>query len=113
MDATNPNVACVMLRHRETLVDRGTQIERLIERLDTYIEEGLEVQEAQDFRVVAINIGVPSEEALETARAFWGAVFGCKLEDWAGPSSQIRLGPDDAFSFLNIRVRSDPDISAR
>lgn len=84
-------------------------IGRLIEQLDTYIEEGVEVDRARDFRVVAINIGVPSEEALGTARAFWGAVFGVKLENLGGPSWQIRLGPDDAFSFLNIRVRSESE----
>ncbi len=107
VDGDDARAGLVMRRHRDILADRGRQIERLIERLDTYIEEGLEVQGAQDFRVVAINIGVPSEEALGTARAFWGAVFGIYLENWGGPSWQIRLGPDDAFSFLNIRVRSE------
>jgi DNA-binding transcriptional MerR regulator len=106
LDGDEASARLVMERHREALLERGMQIDRVVEQLDTYIEGGIEVQGVKDIRVVAINIGVPSEEALETARAFWGAVLGSNLENWNGSSWQIRLGPDDAFSFLNIRVRS-------
>jgi DNA-binding transcriptional MerR regulator len=106
LDGGDMTARLVMERHRQSLNERGTQIERLLSQLDTYIEKGLEVQGVKDIRIAAINIGVSSEEALEAARTFWGAVLGSKLENWGGPSWQIRLGPDDAFCFLNIRVRS-------
>jgi len=70
------------------------------------IEKGLNVQAAKDIRIVAINIGVPSEEALEKARTFWEAVLGVKLENRGGPGWQVLLGPDGAQGRLNIRVRS-------
>ncbi len=99
----------VMERHRASLHQRGRHIDELVSQLDTYIEEGLVMQGVKDIRIAAINIGVPSEDALETARTFWGAVLGAKLENWGGPSWQIRLGPDDGFCFLNIRVRSSDE----
>jgi len=75
-------------------------------RLNDYIGEGMNVQTAKDTRIVAINIGVPSEEALEKARTFWEAVLGVKLENRRGQSWQVLLGPDGAQGRLNIRLRS-------
>lgn len=64
------------------------------------------MQAAKDIRIVAINIGVPSEDALQKARAFWEAVLGVTMENSGGPSWQALLGPDGAQGRLNIRVRS-------
>lgn len=57
-------------------------------------------------RVVALNLGVTSQAELDRARAFWGSVLGTPLADWGEGSQQLRLGPDEAFSFFNIRIRS-------
>jgi predicted enzyme related to lactoylglutathione lyase len=64
------------------------------------------VQAAKDIRIVAINIGVPSKEALQKALTFWEAVLGVKLENWGGSRWQVLLGPDGAQGRLNIRLRS-------
>lgn len=61
---------------------------------------------AADFRLVAVNIGVDSEAALDTARGFWGTVLGTDLEDWGSGSHQVVVGEGDNIGFLNIRVRS-------
>lgn len=57
-------------------------------------------------RLVALNLGVTSQAELERARAFWASVLGASLADWGEGSQQLRLGPDEAFSFFNIRIRS-------
>ena len=105
LDGDDETGAAVMARHRDALADRGAQLALLVGRLNDYIEKGLNVQAAKDIRIVAINIGVPDEEALQKARTFWEAVLGLKLENW-GSSWQALLGPDGAEGRLNIRVRS-------
>jgi DNA-binding transcriptional MerR regulator len=106
LDGDEDTAGAVMARHRDALADRGTHLAQLVGRLNDYIEEGLKVQAAKDIRIIAINIGVPSEEALHKARTFWEAVLGVKLENWGGPSWQVLLGPDGAQGMLNIRIRS-------
>lgn len=109
LDNDEHTARSVMARHRDVLEDRGAQLAQLVGRLNGYIEEGLKVQAAKDIRIVAINIGVPSEEALQKARGFWEAVLGVKMENWGGPSWQVLLGPDGAQGMLNIRVRSEDE----
>jgi DNA-binding transcriptional MerR regulator len=106
LDGDDATARSVMARHRDALADRGTQLAHLVGRLNDYIEEGLKVQAAKDIRIIAINIGVATEEALQKARGFWEAVLGVKLENWGGASWQVLLGPDGAQGMLNIRVRS-------
>jgi DNA-binding transcriptional MerR regulator len=106
LDGDDDTARLVMERHRDVLANRGTQLTQLMGRVNDYIEEGLNVQAAKDIRIVAINIGVPSEEALQKARTFWEAVLGVKLENWGGQSWQVLLGPDGAQGRLNIRLRS-------
>jgi predicted enzyme related to lactoylglutathione lyase len=106
LDGDDVSARSVMERHRDALANRGTQLMELVGRLNDYIEGGLNVQAARDIRIVAINIGVPSEEALQRARNFWEAVLGVKLENWGGSSWQVLLGPDGAQARLNIRLRS-------
>jgi DNA-binding transcriptional MerR regulator len=106
LDGDDATGRAVMERHRDALADRGAQLDQLVGRLNAYIEEGLQVQAAKDIRIIAINIGVPTEEDLQKARRFWEAVLEVKLENWGGPSWQVLLGPDGAQGMLNIRVRS-------
>lgn len=68
--------------------------------------EGSRMKTAADFRLVGVNVGVDSEDALAVACAFWGEVLGTELEDWGTGSRQVVLGEGDALGFLNIRVRS-------
>ena len=105
LDGDDDVAAAALARHRDALAARGAQLAELVGRVTDYLEEGLNVQAAKDIRIVAINIGVPSEEALEKARAFWEAVLGVKMERF-GPSWQALLGPDGAQGRLNLRVRS-------
>jgi DNA-binding transcriptional MerR regulator len=106
LDGDASSARLVMERHRDTLANRGTQLTQLVGLLNDYIEEGLNVQAAKDIRIVASNLGVPSEEALQKARAFWEAVLGVKMENWGAPGWQVLLGPDGAQGRLNVRVRS-------
>ena len=43
LDSDDSSARLVMQRHRDSLAERRTQIERLIRQLDTYIEKGLEL----------------------------------------------------------------------
>jgi DNA-binding transcriptional MerR regulator len=97
----------VLLRHRAVLQERTGQVEALMNRL---LDNGgsEQMRSAVDFRLAAINIGVDSEDALESACAFWDEVLGTALEDWGGGCRQVVLGEGDAVGFLNIRVRN-PD----
>jgi predicted enzyme related to lactoylglutathione lyase len=61
---------------------------------------------AVEFRLVGVNIGVDSADALEVACAFWGEVLGVALDDWGSGSRQVVVGEGDAVGFLNIRVRA-------
>lgn len=64
------------------------------------------MKSAAGFRLVAVNIGVDSQAALDTARGFWSKVLDTDLEDWGTGSRQVVLGDGDNIGFLNIRVRS-------
>jgi predicted enzyme related to lactoylglutathione lyase len=94
----------VLARQRAVLRDRTEQVDALLEQLAQ--ERSTQMKSAADFRLVAMNIGVDSEAALEIACTFWGEVLGTQLEDWGSGSRQVVLGEGDAIGFLNIRVRS-------
>lgn len=64
------------------------------------------MQSVTGARLVALNLGVTSEVELDTATTFWASVFGAPFEDWGQGSRQMRIGPEEAFGFFNIRVRS-------
>lgn len=66
----------------------------------------MQMKSATEFGLAAVNIGVDSDDALESACGFWGEVLGVQLEDWGSGSRQVVLGEGDAIGFLNIRVRS-------
>jgi DNA-binding transcriptional MerR regulator len=99
----------VLTRQRVSLRERAGRLEALMDRLAHDMEGTTRMASAADFRLVAVNIGVDSDAALEAACAFWGEVLGTPLESWGGPSRQVLLGEGDAVGFLNIRVRSDDE----
>ncbi|WP_020580325.1 MerR family transcriptional regulator [Actinopolymorpha alba] len=97
----------VLTRQRAALHERAGRVEALLDQLAHDIEGiGTQMKTATDFRLVAVNIGVDSDSALEAACAFWGGILGTQLENWGTPSRQVVLGEGDAIGFLNIRVRS-------
>lgn len=108
LDGDDAVASSILARHRDALAARGAQLAELVGRVTDYLEEGLIVQAAKDIRIVAINVGVASEAALDKARAFWEAVLGVKMEQF-GPSWQALLGPDGAQGRLNLRVRSSEE----
>jgi predicted enzyme related to lactoylglutathione lyase len=57
-------------------------------------------------RLVALNLGVTSEDELLTAKRFWEALLGVPLADWGHGSQQARVGTDDDFFIFNIRIRA-------
>jgi DNA-binding transcriptional MerR regulator len=100
----------VLMRHRAALQERSVQLDVLMTRLLDNTSGGTDqMRSATDFRLVAINIGVDSTEALKTACGFWDGVLGTKLQDWGAGSHQVVLGEGDGMAFLNIRVRSAED----
>nr|WP_273378570.1 MerR family transcriptional regulator [Actinopolymorpha pittospori] len=100
----------VLTRQRAALQERAGRVEALLDQL-AHDVEGIArtMKKATDFRLVAVNIGVDSDSALEAASAFWGGVLGTQLENWGGTSRQVVLGEGDAIGFLNIRVRSSEE----
>lgn len=64
------------------------------------------MKSASGFRLVAINLGVDSEDALALARAFWSQLLDTEPADWGAGSQQVVLGQGNEIGFLNIRVRS-------
>ncbi len=101
--------ACeVLAKHRVALDQRTSHIQALLDQLMQSSNEGRPVpmKSAAGFRLVAVNIGVDSDAALETARHFWSQVLGTDLEDWGTGSQQVVLGDGDNIGFLNVRVRS-------
>ncbi len=104
LDGDSSDARNVLMRQRAALRDRAGRVEALLDQL----AEGslVQMKSAADFRLVAVNIGVDSDAALEVACTFWDEVLGTKLEDWGSGSRQVVLGEGDAIGFLNIRVRS-------
>ena len=97
----------VLTERRAALRERAGRVESLLDQFAHDIEgRSLQMKSAADFRLVAVNIGVDSDAALEVACAFWEEVLGTTLENWGSPSRQVVLGEGDAIGFLNIRVRS-------
>lgn len=97
----------VLSLYRAALQERTEHIDTLLNRLLDDLDEGMEhMQSVTDFRLAAVNIGVDTEAALETACEFWKSVLGTALEDWGGGSRQVVLGEGDSVSFFNIRVRA-------
>jgi DNA-binding transcriptional MerR regulator len=100
----------VLERKRASLQEQAGRVEAVLDRLDLDLEGELpHMKSAKDFRLATINLGVDSEDALETASAFWSEFLGTKLEDWGSGSRQVVLGEGDAMGFLNIRVRSSDE----
>lgn len=104
----------VLLRQRAQLRERTGQVQAVLDQLMQDLQHDAEGRPAQmksaaDFRLVAVNIGVESQAALQSACAFWSQVLGTELENWGGASQQVVLGEGDAIGFLNIRVRSDDE----
>jgi DNA-binding transcriptional MerR regulator len=107
LDGGASDARMVLMRQRAALQDRAGRVEALLDQLAQDIDGSLvQMKSAADFRLVAVNIGVDSDAALEVACAFWDEVLGTKLEDWGSGSRQVVLGEGDAIGFLNIRVRS-------
>lgn len=98
----------VLAEHRAALDQRTSHIHVLLDQLLSSSKEGrpVSMKSAAGFRLVAVNIGVDSDAALESARDFWGEVLGTDLEDWGTGSQQVVLGQGDNVGLLNIRVRS-------
>jgi len=97
----------VLADYRSALDQRSSHIHALLDELARDSDEkGASMKAAVGFRLVAVNIGVESDTALEIARVFWGEVLETELEDWGTGSRQVVLGEGDNIGFLNIRVRS-------
>ena len=107
----------VLAHHRRTLLDRGRDVEAMLADTDRLLtpddENGarMPLSTAEDARLVAVNIGVRSEDELAAAAAFWEAVLETTLEDWNGQgrSRQARLGHEDHAFFFNLRVRDEDE----
>lgn len=96
----------VLKEYRAAVRERSAHVQALLDKLLGQVgDEGAEMTTASEFRLIAVNIGVDTEEDLEAARRFWGAVLGTDLEDWGAGSQQVVLGHGDGMGFLNIRVR--------
>jgi DNA-binding transcriptional MerR regulator len=107
LDGDATDVRLVLMRQRAAFRERAERVETLLDQLTQDMEGGpVQMKSAADFRLVAVNIGVDSDAALEVACAFWGEVLGTQLEDWGLGSRQVVLGEGDAIGFFNIRVRS-------
>jgi len=64
----------------------------------------------EDFRLVAVNIGVRSLDELDAATRFWEAVFQTTLEHQNGPGArQARIGREPHAFFFNVRVRDEQE----
>ncbi|QDP97736.1 MerR family transcriptional regulator [Microlunatus elymi] len=101
----------VLAERRAALEQRTLQIQTLLDQLLQANRDGTSpsMQSAADFRLTAVNIGVNSETALETARRFWGDVLGTELDDWGNGAQQVVLGQGDNIGFLNISIRSSEE----
>jgi DNA-binding transcriptional MerR regulator len=64
----------VLARQRAVLRDRTERVDALLEQLAQ--DGSVQMKSAADFRLVAVNVGVDSESALEVACASWGEVLG-------------------------------------
>ncbi len=107
LDGDASKARAILTRQRAALRERAGRVEELLDHLAQDIEgSSTHMKSAADFRLVAVNIGVDSDAALEVACRFWGEVLGTGLENWGGASQQVVLGEGDAIGFLNIRVRS-------
>lgn len=108
LDGDEQDAREVLGQHRSALDQRSSRISALLDELLQTDNPGrfVPMKSAADFRLVAINIGVDSKAALDTACGFWGVVLGTDLEDWGSGSQQVVLGEGDSIGFLNIRVRS-------
>lgn len=108
IDGDDEDAREVLGQHRSALDQQTSRISALLDELLHTNNPGrlVPMKSAADFRLIAINIGVDSEAALDTARGFWGTVLGTDLEEWGSGSQQVVLGEGDSIGFLNIRVRS-------
>jgi DNA-binding transcriptional MerR regulator len=107
LDGDTSAARAVLARQRSALRERTGRVEALLDQLAQDLEgTPTQMKTAAEFGLAAVNIGVDSDAALETACTFWGELLGVQLEDWGSGSRQVVLGEGDAISFLNIRVRS-------
>ena len=95
--------------HRLRLQEQGDALKQMVATLNSYLEKGINVQAVQGVRLVAINLGVSSEDELANATTFWQSFFEAEFEDWGQGSQQMRIGSDETFGLVNIRVRSSDE----
>jgi predicted enzyme related to lactoylglutathione lyase len=60
-------------------------------------------------RLVAVNLGVTSQDEPGVATRFWSSLFDAEFEDWGGGSLQVRLGGGHDFDLFNLRIRGAED----
>jgi DNA-binding transcriptional MerR regulator len=102
VDADDGDGRAVLAAHRDRLTER---LSGLVRELDRYLEEGCEVEAAQGFRPVELNVGVRD---LDEAVAFYEAVFAGAFERTRAGAS-LRFGAGDSFFLLNLRRRGDDE----
>jgi DNA-binding transcriptional MerR regulator len=107
LDGDAAEAHAILARQRSTIGERTVRVEALLDQLALDLEgTSSQMKSAPEFRLVAMNIGVDSDAALDVACTFWGELLGVQPEDWGSGSRQVVVGESDAISFLNIRVRS-------
>lgn len=102
----------LLLAHREVLRARGRDVGEMVALTDKLLaKENTAMPTAEEVRLVAVNIGVASNDELVAAAAFWEVVLETELEDWGGQgiSRQARVGRDAHAFFFNLRVRDETE----
>jgi DNA-binding transcriptional MerR regulator len=105
LDGSPLRVKETLEAHRELLVARGLELEHMATLVGDYLQRGVDMQGVKGVRLVALNLGVRTEEELQQATGFWSTLFDADFEDWGQGSLQMRLGEGEDFYLFNFRIR--------